>query len=167
MTKEPKPKKWDFTGTQVMKGEVNYTLEDFWRDMFKWFKDTWGDRLSPEKQGGGFNLLWVFLSLRSNAKTLEDTQKIMSKEARPIDKEVVKYLDSLHKKDIEILTGIKQRLFLDFFTPSLTQSYGNKKQAVDTTIAFVNSYIQEHIQKAMEEAKGNKKAKRGHPITNL
>jgi len=26
MTKEPEPKKWDFTGTQVMKGEVDYTL---------------------------------------------------------------------------------------------------------------------------------------------
>jgi len=153
MAKELKPKKWDFTESQIMKGEVDYTLDDFWRDMFKWFKENWGDRLSPEKQEGGFNLLWVFLSLRSNAKSLEETQKIMSKEARPIDKEVVKYLDSLHKKDIEILTGIKQKLFLDFFKPSLTQSYGNEEQAVDTTIAFVNSYIQEHIQKVMEEAK--------------
>ena len=159
---EPKPKKWDFTGSQVMKGEVDYTLDEYWRDMFKWFKDTWGDRLNPKKQEGGFNLLWVFLSLRSNANTLEATQEIMSKEARPISREVLEFMDSLHKKDIEILTGIKQKLFLDFFTPSLIQSYGNEKQAVDTTIAFINSFIQEHIQKAIQETGGKKKTRRGY-----
>lgn len=159
---EPKPKKWDFTGSQVMKGEVDYTLDEYWRDMFKWFKDTWGDRLSPKKQEGGFNLLWVFLSLRSNANTLEATQEIMSKEARPISREVLEFMDSLHKKDIEILTGIKQKLFLDFFTPSLIQSYGNEKQAVDTTIAFVNSRLQEHIQKVIKEIRGKKKPSRGY-----
>ena len=159
---EPKPKKWDFTGTQVMEGEVDYTLDEYWRDMFKWFKDTWGDRLNPKKQEGGFNLLWVFLSLRSNANTLEATQEIMSKEARPISREVLEFMDSLHKKDIEILTGIKQKLFLDFFTPSLIQSYGNEKQAVDTTIAFINSFIQEHIQKAIQETGGKKKTRRGY-----
>jgi len=159
---EPKPKKWDFTGSQVMEGEVDYTLDEYWRDMFKWFKDTWGDRLNPKKQEGGFNLLWVFLSLRSNANTLEATQEIMSKEARPISREVLEFMDSLHKKDIEILTGIKQKLFLDFFTPSLIQSYGNEKQAVDTTIAFINSFIQEHIQKVIKEIRGKKKPSRGY-----
>jgi len=163
MTKEPKPKKWDFTGTQVMKGEVDYTLEDYWRDMFKWFKDTWGGKLSPEKQEGGFNLIWVFLSLRANMENLEAIKKLMTKKHKPpIDMEVLEFLDSLHKKDIEILRGIKQRLFLDFFEPSLTQSYGNEEQAVDTTIAFVNSYIQEHIQKAMQETRGKKKPSRGY-----
>jgi len=159
---EPKPKKWDFTGSQVMEGEVDYTLDEYWRDMFKWFKDTWGDRLNPKKQEGGFNLLWVFLSLRSNANTLEATQEIISKEARPISREVLEFMDSLHKKDIEILTGIKQKLFLDFFTPSLIQSYGNEKQAVDTTIAFIKSFIQEHIQKAIQETGGKKKTRRGY-----
>lgn len=162
MTKEPKPKKWDFTGTQVMKGEVDYTLEDYWRDMFKWFEATYGDRLPAEKHIGAFNLLFVFLSLRANGESLEKTQEIMSKEERPIDKEVVGFLDSLHQKDIEILTGIKQKLFLDFFTPSLIQSYGNEKQAVDTTIAFVNSRLQEHIQKVIKEIKGKKKPSRGY-----
>lgn len=162
MTKQPKPKQWSFTGTQIMKGEVNYTLEDYWRDMFKWFENTYRDRLPAEKHIGAFNLLFVFLSLRANGESLEKTQEIMSKDKRPIDKEVVKYLDNIHQKDIKILTGIKQKLFLDFFTPSLTQSYGNEEQAIDTTIAFVNSFIQEHIQKAMQETGGTKKARRGY-----
>jgi hypothetical protein len=146
MASQPEPKKWNFTGTQVMKGEIDYTLEDYWRDMFKWFEATYGDSLPAEKHIGAFNLLFVFLSLRANGESLEKTQEIMSKGERPIDKEVVEFLDSLHKKDIEVLTGIKQKLFLDFFTPSLIQSYGSEKQAVDTTIAFVNFPLQEHIQ---------------------
>ena len=162
MTKKPKPKKWDFTGTQVMKGEVKYTLEDYWRDMFRWFEATYAESLPAEKHVGAFNLLFVFLSLRANGESLERTQEIMNKKELPVDKEVVEFLDNLHRKDIEILTGIKQKLFLDFFTPSLILSYGNKKQAVDTTIAFVNSNIQEHIQKVIRETRGKKKPSMGY-----
>jgi len=159
MAKKLQPKKWDFTGSQIMKGEVDYTLEDYWRDMFKWFKDTWGDSLSVEKHIGAFNFLFVFLSLRANMEGLEAIKKLMTREYKPIDMKLLEFMDTLHKKDIEILMGIKQKLFLDFFAPSLIQSYGNERQAEDTTIAFVNSYIQEHIQKVIQETKGRKKAR--------
>ena len=43
--------KWDFTGTQVVKGEVAYSLEEFRKDLYAEVKDNFSDYDKKELDG--------------------------------------------------------------------------------------------------------------------
>lgn len=158
------PKQWGFTGTQIMKGEVKYTLDDYWHDMFAHFKATFGKQLPPEKLLGGFMLVWAFVNLRANMKSLEETKEEINKE-NPITQELLEFMDDFHKDDIEILIGIKQKLLLDFIPAGYQTTFGDEKKADQQAIDLVNTYIHEHLHALVAEAKqeisGRKKRKRG------
>jgi len=155
--------KWEFTPTQVMKGEVKYTLDDFWRDLYEEINYNFGTKYSREKVKHLHNLIFTYCSFRASEKTIDQIEELFTKHHKPqVKRDFLEAMEEANKDNIDMLRAILQRLFLDFFTPSLIQSYGNEKQAVDTTITFVNSYLQEHALKAIQEAKGKKKPSKGY-----
>lgn len=136
---------WNFTPTQVMKGEVNYGLDEFRRDLFEQTEFNFGSHFSPERLEHGFNLFWIICHLMATTKSLDEVQSRLSKLEPPVGRELIKLIAETHKSDAEMLTAIYQNLFLRFFTVALSQSLGDEEMSIDQALAMVNLYIHRHL----------------------
>ena len=136
---------WDFTPTQVMKGEIDYGFDDFRRDFFNQVKFNFGDRVSPEKLEGGFNLFWLVCHLSALMKSPDEIERQLSDFELPPPRELLEDIKNVYKDDIEMLIAIYQNLFLKYYGPALQDSWGDDKKAIDQALALVNLYIARHM----------------------
>jgi hypothetical protein len=136
---------WDFTSTQVMKGEVDYSLENFYRDLIEQVKHNFGKTLSPEKFKECCNLFWLFCHYQ--AITLSDEEIIQKLESiePPMNKEFISMMCEVCKEDGKMLAAIYQNLFIKYFVTALKESWGNEEKATDRALALVNLYINRHV----------------------
>lgn len=136
---------WEFTPTQVMKGEVNYTFDDFRRDLFEQVKLNFADRISPEKLEGGLNVFWIFCHLVATTKSLDEIEKILSELKPPMNRKFLELLNETFKDEIKMLEAIYQNLFLKYFTAALGECWGDEEKATTRAISLVNLYINRHL----------------------
>lgn len=142
---------WDFTPTQVMSGEVKYTLDDFKRDLYKEVADNFGDRLNPKRTRDAFNLIFTFCHARATEKSLDWIE--LELKGNP-DRKFLEALEEANKDNVDMLRAIIQRLFLDYFSSTLKWSFGDEDKATEGAINFVNSFIKENLEATKKGREG-------------
>ena len=133
---------WDFTPTQVMNGEVNYSFDDFRRDLRGQVKHNFGDTLTPEKLENCCNLFWLFCHYKAIMLSPEEIGEKLS-----MDRELVKMMSETCEADGEMLAAIYQKLFLKFFVIAFRDSFGDEEKATARALALLNLYINRHLRK--------------------
>jgi hypothetical protein len=131
---------WDFTPTQVMKGEVDYELDDFRRDLFVQVKHNFGDTLSKDKLEDCCNLFWLFCHFKAIMLTEEEIGEKLS-----MDKGFVGMMSEICSDDGKMLAAIYQNLYIKYFELGLRESWGDENRATNRALALVNRYISRHL----------------------
>ena len=133
---------WDFTPTQVMKGEIEYGFDDFRRDFLEQIKVNFGDRLSSERLKNCCDLFWVFCHLKATMLTLDEIGEKLS-----MGGEFVEMMSEICDEDGKMLAAVYQNLFLKYFTAALHDCWGNEEKATSRALALLNHYINRHLKK--------------------
>ena len=136
---------WDFTQSQVMKGEVEYGFDDFWRDLFVEVKTNFGDVFSTDKLERAFDLSWIFCHLKATESSDEAILTKLSGWGLPTDKEFLDIMDGLNKKNGEMLTAIYKNLFLKFYEMTLLNCWGDDEKAMGEATILLDLYIKKHV----------------------
>lgn len=137
---------WDFTPTQVMKGEVNYSLDDFYRDLVEQVKHNFGKFLTEDKLFKNCcNLFWLFSHYQAIMLSEEEIAQNLVGFEPPMSKELITMTCELCQEDSKMLAAIYQNLFLKYFEQALKESWGDEEKATDRALALVNLYINRHV----------------------
>lgn len=131
---------WDFTPEQVMKGEANYSFDDFRRDLLGQVKHNFEGRMEPDKMEDCFSLFWLFCHYQAIMLSSEEIGEKLA-----MDAEGVMMMSEICGDDGKMLAAIYQNLFLMYFEAALRDSWGDEDKAMDRTLALVNRYIQQHL----------------------
>ena len=135
----------DFTPSQVMKGEVEYGFDDFWRDLFEEVKTNFGDVLSTDKLERALDLNWIFCHLKATEPSDEAILTKLSGWGLPTNKEFLDIMGELNKENWEMLTAIYQNLFLKFYEMALLNSWGDDEKAKSEATILLDLYIKKHV----------------------
>lgn len=136
---------WDFTPTQVMKGEIKYELDDFRRDLFTQVTFNFGDQLPPEKTRLSCDLFWSFCHMGAIRLSLDEIEKCLSGSHKSVSREFLKLMQETCQVDAEMLAAIYQNLILKFFTAALKDSLVDENKAINRAIALLNLYVIKHL----------------------
>ena len=136
---------WDFTPTQVMKGEIEYSLSDFYRDLEKQVKHNFGDTFSPEKFKECCNLFWLICHYQAIMLSDEEIIQKLGSIEPPMNKELISMMCGVCKEDGKMLAAIYQNLFLKYFELALKESWGDEEKATSRALALINLYINRHV----------------------
>ncbi len=136
---------WDFTPTQVMKGEVDYSLSDFYRDLIKQVEQNFGKYLTGEKFKNCCNLFWLFCHYQAIMLSEEEIAQKLEGFEPPMSKELITMTCELCQEDSKMLAAIYQNLFLKYFEQALKESWGDEEKATSRALALVNLYINRHV----------------------
>jgi hypothetical protein len=136
---------WDFTPTQVMKGEVEYSFDDFYRDLTVEIKENFGSKLSGEKLNRAVNLSWIFCHLKATEPTREAVVAKLVDWEIPNDSKILDIVDELHKENAEMLMAIYQNLFLKFYKSTFLSCWGDDEKAFSEAALLVDLYIKRHV----------------------
>jgi hypothetical protein len=136
---------WDFTPTQVMKGEIEYSLSDFYRDLEKQVKTNFGKYLTEDKFKNCCNLFWLFCHYQAIMLSEEEIAQNLVGFEPPMSKELITMTCELCQDDSKMLAAIYQNLFLKYFSQALKESWGDEEKATSRTLALVNLYINRHV----------------------
>ena len=132
---------WDFTPTQVMKGEVDYCFDDFRRDLLEQVKHNFKE-IKADKLENCFNLFWLFCHYQAIMLSPEEIAEKLA-----MDMEGVKMMGEICEADGEMLAAVYQNLYLKYFTAALHDCWGDEEKATSRALALLNHYINRHLQK--------------------
>ena len=132
---------WDFTPTQVMKGEVDYCFDDFRRDLLEQVKHNFKE-MKADKLENCFNLFWLFCHYLAIMLSPEEIAEKLA-----MDMEGVKMMGEICGADGKMLAAVYLNLFLKFFVIALRDSFGDDEKATNRALALVNLYINRHLRK--------------------
>lgn len=126
---------WEFTTSQVMNGEVEYSLDDFYRDLENEL-DFNIDKYEIKEKA---NVLILFYAVIYLTATGREVEKVHELTEIPID--LIEYVVENCQENIEMLKAIIQRRFLY----NIETSKGLLPNHLNTL--FVNAYLRQCHQK--------------------
>lgn len=98
---------WDFTTKQVMKGEVDYDLEQFFEDLREEVDYNFNEVFEPDRLKNVAELFYRVMYFMTLGISVDDvTKKIGAK------KEFVQVIIDLNEENLKMLVAIIQGLFL-------------------------------------------------------
>lgn len=145
---------WDFTPSQLMKGEVEYSFDDFGRDLLEEVKVNFGDGLSADKLERAFDFNWIYCHLKATEPSDEAILTKLSGWELPTDKEFFDIMGEINKENSEMLTAIYQNLFLEFYKMTLLNSWGDDDKAMNEASILLDLYIKKHVRNRLLKGEG-------------
>jgi len=117
---------WDFTGIQVVKGEVTYSLEEFRRDFYQEVKENF-----PEYDAAAlesmFRLAYDVCYCCASQRDLAELLKYCRKKGIKADKKYLELIRDSNLANIDMLKAIFARKVSEFMDDGLTSTDALKK----------------------------------------
>ncbi len=149
---------WDFTTKQVIGGEVNYSIEDFQRDLknevefnFTSIPKKTKEAVSKKTEKGitlndYFNFLYGICYLSAIEKKPSEISTVMGRLPTPERNKIIEYMRESQKENIDMLRAILMRQYLRLKEGGLSD--GN-------ILKLYNSYLSEDNKGFLNWAWGN------------
>lgn len=128
-----------------MKGEVDYSLEDFHSDLVEQVKHNFGKTFSEKKFKECCNLFWLFCHYNAILLSENEVAQKLEGVEPPMNNELISMMRDICKEDGKMLAAIYQNLYLKYFGQALKESWGDEEKATDRALALVNLYINRHV----------------------
>lgn len=128
-----------------MKGEVDYSLDDFHFDLVKQVNHNFSKTFSQEKFKECCNLFWLFCHYNAILLSEDEVAQKLEGVEPPMNKELISMMCDICKEDGKMLSAIYQNLYLKYFGQALKESWGDEEKATDRALALVNLYINRHV----------------------
>lgn len=97
--------KWTFTSDQVMKGEVQYGLEEFRRDLYQEVKDNFSD-YSKDKLAAIFRLAYDVCYCEATQGNLDGMINHYQEKGLPVDMKYLELIRDSNRENIAMLKAV-------------------------------------------------------------
>lgn len=129
---------------KILKGEVNYSLEDFYLELRdKWINTVFKKDMTDQQKKEAFKSLFMFILLSSEDKPLS----VMKEVYKDMPEENIKNGQEAFKKEINVARHIQMKKYLDFY-----QEYMG---GMGMTLKLLNIWIQDFLSKYIKEENKN------------
>lgn len=117
---------WDFTGIQVVRGEVAYSLEEFRRDFYEEVKENFPE-YDAEALESMFRLAYDVCYCCASQRDLGELLKYCRKKGIKADKKYLELIRDSNLANIDMLKAIFARKVSEFMDDGLTSTEALKK----------------------------------------
>jgi hypothetical protein len=118
--------KWEFTGEQVVKGEVNYSLEEFREDFYLEVKDNFPE-YDKKALDSIYRLAYDVCYCVATKRELEELLKHFKKKGIKADLKYLELIRDSNLENIDMLKAIFARKVSEFMDAGLSPADAMKK----------------------------------------
>jgi len=117
---------WNFTGTQVVRGEVSYSLEEFRSDLYREVRDNFPE-YDAQALASMFRLAYDVCYCCASQRDLKELLRYCREQGIRADKKYLELIRDSNRDNIEMLKAIFARKVSEFMDAGLTGADALKK----------------------------------------
>lgn len=117
---------WTFTGEEVVKGEVDYTIEEFRGDLYEEVKNNFPE-YSKSEMDTMFSIAYDVCYCMATSKELDDLLKHLQDKGIKADKKYLELIRDSNLANIDMLKALFARKVADFMDEGCSSQEAIKK----------------------------------------